>query len=271
MRIEAVEDLPDFEQPPVIETVLAIHFREIPELSSARIGQFWAERLAQELPDASDRPPHSPPLERFGPGDQTVSMRLQLSSKPPVARSWFAGGNQLVQVQPNWFATNWRRTDAEPGYVHYPTTRERFERWFAEFATFVDSAVGKPIVPVQCEVTYVNEIPLSEEDRSVGPLGGTLKGAKPSAGEFLPVPERAAVSWTYRIDDERGLGRLHLSAQNANRDAVRLVLTARGRPTEESIPAALDFFDLGHEWIVMGFKDVTTDQMWRRWGIRSRS
>jgi hypothetical protein len=41
-------------------------------------------------------------------------------------------------------------------------------------------------------------------------------------------------------------------------------LTARGQ-----IGDGTDFFDLGREWIVRSFKNLTTPEMHQVWGIRS--
>jgi hypothetical protein len=51
-----------------------------------------------------------------------------------------------------------------------------------------------------------------------------------------------------------------------------MTLTARGFPIRvaetSDIEAAFAFFDLGREWIVKGFKDLTTPAMHKVWGIK---
>lgn len=269
--------LPDFEHPPVVETVMAVRFRELPEFTSARVGQFWERHLIKELPASEDRPPYAAPVERFGPDGGTFELQLKLSEVPPPTRAWFIGGNNVVQLQSDWFAWNWRKTDEEPDYIRYMRGRERFAKWFAELERFITEEIQKPLVPIQCEATYVNHIELTDDDLSIGPLGDVIRGARPTAGEFVPSPEGARASWSYLMpESERGVGRLHLEATSiedrpTGARGIRLVLTARGRPSDASLAGTLAFLDQGHDWIVRGFKDVTTDMMWDRWGLRKES
>lgn len=264
---------PDFERPPVVETVLSVHFREITRLVGARVGQFWERHLRDELPDAQERPPYQAPIEPTA-GDDAVVLQMQLSGAPTMSRTWLVGGNSLLQVQSDWFAYNWRRTPDEPDYIRYPAARERFGTWLRQLGEFVDVELGRALVPTQCEVTYVNQIDLTPEDLARGPLGEVLQGLVPTRGEFLPVPVQAETSTSYLINSAAGenVGRLHVNAESVRSEGsasgVRLVLTARGRPLADGIDGALAFCDLGREWIVKGFKDSTSEAMWRRWGLK---
>jgi hypothetical protein len=65
------------------------------------------------------------------------------------------------------------------------------------------------------------------------------------------------------------VGRLHATVQSVLRltDGAQMFvldLTARGQ-----IGSGTDFFDLGREWIVRSFKELTTPEMHKVWGIRS--
>lgn len=46
-------------------------------------------------------------------------------------------------------------------------------------------------------------------------------------------------------------------------------MTARGRPTAESVEGVLAFLDLGHERAVRSFVDLTTDAMHELWGLKT--
>jgi hypothetical protein len=64
-------------------------------------------------------------------------------------------------------------------------------------------------------------------------------------------------------------GRLHVTLQSVLRtvDGVPMFvfdLTARGQVGDSTA-----FFDLGREWIVRSFKELTTSNMHRIWGMRS--
>lgn len=53
-----------------------------------------------------------------------------------------------------------------------------------------------------------------------------------------------------------------------DRPLLLLQLTARGAPIGEGLEGAREFFDLGREWIVKGFVDVTSPEMHGKWGRR---
>jgi hypothetical protein len=64
-------------------------------------------------------------------------------------------------------------------------------------------------------------------------------------------------------------GRLRVMMQPAIRrqdakEVLQLTLRARGRPRRPELGASLEWFDLGHEWIVRGFTGLTTAAMHER-------
>jgi hypothetical protein len=74
------------------------------------------------------------------------------------------------------------------------------------------------------------------------------------------------------ISNEAGksVGRLHVAIQPAlkkadNSPILTMNLTARGAPLGEGVEGAFQFLELGRRWIVKGFVDLTTPDMWRAW------
>ena len=45
-------------------------------------------------------------------------------------------------------------------------------------------------------------------------------------------------------------------------------LTARVMPNGDTVDRAMKALDLGHEWVVLGFEDLTTAEMHKHWGLR---
>ena len=45
-------------------------------------------------------------------------------------------------------------------------------------------------------------------------------------------------------------------------------LTARVMPRRSTVDGAMKALDVGHEWVVMGFKDLTTSEMHKHWELR---
>jgi hypothetical protein len=87
---------------------------------------------------------------------------------------------------------------------------------------------------------------------------------------FLPPLETLAIAGSVRLPHEAG--RLHFATQLAirqidQREVVQLRLTARGRPTSGSDIDVLRWMDLGREWVVRAFADITSPkahELWKR-------
>ena len=76
----------------------------------------------------------------------------------------------------------------------------------------------------------------------------------------------------YVISKDRGpIGRLHLRVEPVyrardNMNVLRMTLTARGAPKSQTIRDTIDFLDMGREWIVRGFAEITTSDIHAEWG-----
>src|SRR5689334_3539501 len=101
-RLMAERRLPDFEHPPAVETLLAIHFAPLP-WSVPHFGLFWSE-IKSDYPEFEVHPPAG-------------EFRVEFDNKQPEARinlpvrCWFINykRNRLIQVQSNGFFHNWRK------------------------------------------------------------------------------------------------------------------------------------------------------------------
>ena len=268
--------LPDFADPPVVETVLGVSFLEVPQLASTQIVRFWGQHLADLLPRDAERSPYNVPVERFPAPPPREEMSIRLRVEPPPTRFMFSDDNHLVQIQSDWFAYNWRKTPARPDYERYEAGRERFQSYLGRFSAFLEADLEARLEPVQCEITYVNHIALAGPTERAGPLGAILRDVQPTGGAYLPAPHHAEISSQYEMHADDVVGRLHVVARSAavDRDSdarrVVLTLTARGAPPSGDLLGVLRFMDAGRVWIVRGFEDLTTSQMQERWGQKSR-
>jgi hypothetical protein len=125
----------------------------------------------------------------------------------------------------------------------------------------------------QCEITYVNHI-LGDDTWSGHGEADKIFGVVAKSGDFLPPPEDVGMQLRYVIPgtSNEPAGRLHISIQPGwrkpdNASMYVLELTARGAPIGEGVDGARAFFDVGHDWIVRGFKDLTTSAMHRVWRL----
>lgn len=270
-----LSELPDYERPPVVETVLSVHFKSLPQLTGFSIGEFWRESLRDTLPKAEERPRYEPPIERFDePGAQPMG-QLMFGQGPFLSRYWFASPDDrhLVQIQSDWFAFNWRKQGGGV-YERYPAGLGNFKMYWERFLEFAKQSGASEIHAQQCEVTYINHIPSGQGWRSHGELSSIVRlaGSGSSTGN-LPLPEDQNVNARYIMSDEEGrpVGRLHVSVipafeSNSGKPMFVMNLTARGRPKSPDSEGVLDFFDRGHRQVVTTFSELITDGMQSIWG-----
>lgn len=268
------DDLPNFENPPVIETVLSVQFEPLTAIRTAHLGLLW-EKFRESFPKTEERPALDAVVERFGEIRRArLGLQLETYETPPVPRLWFmnAQGNEMIQVQTDRFIKNWRQEGEGEKYPHYEKVKESFERDFAIFQEFLaNNNLGAPHVN-QCEVTYVNHIVSGEGWESFGDLEKIFTLWK-SPGTAIPGgTEDLRFHARFVIPDARGnpVGRLHVDVQPAlrtsdNKPEYVFQLTARGQVGE-----SLNFLDLGREWIVRSFKALTTPHMHEVWRIDKR-
>jgi uncharacterized protein (TIGR04255 family) len=270
-----VRSLPDFDKPPVVEVALSVSFDPLPRVTAADLGALWQLHYRNRgFPFTADQPPLRVLPEQF-PASAVPALRIELTPLAPTPRMWFHNerGTQLVQVQRDWFARNWRKMETEEEYPRYPAIRRFFDEDLSQFRSFLESEDLGPLVPRHAEVTYVNQIFL---EGGIERVDQVLNIAAPAwRGTFLPSPELTRLSAQFVIPARDGtpLGRLYASAEPAFRardvaPVLLLTMTARGSLPREGFEGLSEFLDTGRRWIVLGFVEVTTEQMHDVWGLK---
>jgi uncharacterized protein (TIGR04255 family) len=267
--------LPSFERPPVNEVVLSVSFDRPAGFGIAHLGDFWHRKLVSDLRDVEEQAPYQPPVEVLSSHPAPPFMNLQMLATPPSPRLWAKSpdGTKLVQLQPNWFASNWRETaESKPPYPRWPVMEEFFLDYFHRFQDYLNEEGFGEVTPQQCEVSYINHIRPNPIWRDHSDIDKVLVLAGATA-EFLPRPENLQLAAAYRIKTADGTdrGRLHVNAQPAfqregNLPILVLTLVARGDSLSPDEDGMMEFFRLGHEWIVRGFAAITTPAMHEEWG-----
>jgi uncharacterized protein (TIGR04255 family) len=178
----------------------------------------------------------------------------------------------LVQVQNDRFLHNWRKVEDTDTYPHFPEVQKRFWSAWERFLEFCRDEKIRPPQVNQLEVTYINHIVQGESWDGLGSTGRIF----PDIGwrtqrSFLPSPESVAWKTSFLLPNQ--FGRLHVSVRSAiRRSDMRPVLlcelTARGIPNAVDESALREWFQLGREWIVRGFSDLTDEKVqtdiWKR-------
>jgi uncharacterized protein (TIGR04255 family) len=221
------------------------------------------------------QPPFFTPMEKFGDERLAPQPAFQIvQTGAGLDRYWFLteDGTRLIQIQKDWFIINWRKVRGDETYPRYERElRRTFEAEWGRFKKFVSDRDLGLIEPQQCEVTYVNDIVKGAGwDTFAQSLELFSFWAGQGRSGFLPDPEVFNIAASFLMPEARG--RLHVVTQHIlrridQREAVQLRLTARGRPESGDDVDVLAWLDLGREWIVRGFADLTSikgDGLWKR-------
>jgi uncharacterized protein (TIGR04255 family) len=269
-------DLPDFSRPPVSEVALSIQFASIARFQNSYVGLLW-ERLRNEYPNVSEQPPLAAAFETFGgaPAAAFPPFLIETLLSPPMRRFWFEGADsrELLQVQQDRIVHNWRKRESEEEYPRYEAIRSRFSSDVATFRDFLVSENLGEVRPNQCEVSYINNIELPGEvnfhqqlHRSTPMWTGSFSGS------YAPEVENTTLQSRFVLREEgKPYGRTYVTfapwfLAADNRPIIRLEITVRAKPRDESIEAAFRLLDEGREVVVRTFAAVTTPAMWKYWG-----
>src|SRR5579871_1174368 len=93
--------LPNYSDPPVVETVLGVQFDAFPAMTNGHLGAFWKTLDQAEWPTVSDSPPLNSQFEKFADFDRWGrGLQFQLS-QVPVSRLQIRNqsGNRMIQIQ----------------------------------------------------------------------------------------------------------------------------------------------------------------------------
>lgn len=270
-RMLDVRPLPEYSLPPVTEVVCGTLFKALEGLQMPHIGLLW-DRFRTEYPTCQEVAPLLPVIERFTDAPEPEMAGF---SEVPPPRIWFLHkeGNGVIQVQKDRFLHNWRQARPSDEYPRYATVKKLFESRLEVFGGFLTEFALGPLVPLQYEITYVNQIPLNSGWETLADLGNLFPDHnwRASPDRFLPIPEALNVRQSFALPNQ--FGRMHIAIRNGARreDSLPVLLfelTVRGFPGEPSSEAMWNWFDLAREWIVKGFTDLTGESVqktvWRR-------
>lgn len=174
-----------FENAPVSEVALAVQLAEPVTDDAFTLGSFWP-KIQSRYPGLEPQPPLPPMLEQFD-ASAGPSVSFQLLDRP-AGRYWLLSQDQteLVQVQPDRFAYNWRQEPAEAEYPRYERLRESFFDLYSSFvATCADD--NRTVTPTWCEITYINPIEV-ESSEGRPDLSTVLKRLRPVELRGLGAP-----------------------------------------------------------------------------------
>lgn len=258
----------EFRRPPVVEVVAGVALDGLGDDAAPLLSAYWATTLRSEFPNLQQQPPYSPPTEVFpttvGPSGVEFSF-----GTAPVTRLWASrkDGEELLQLQPDWFACNWRKVQANSQYDRWPKRLASFRHWFQGLTDYLGTA---PIIR-QCEVSYINHIRPGDSWHSHADFDKIFNvSLGPGAGYAL---EQMSAQVQFLLEEDGvALGRLYARVVPAfGRDGRTPMyvfeLTARGAPEGEGLDGATRFMERGREAIDKSFVALTTSTMHSEWGM----
>lgn len=267
----SLQPLPEFDNPPVVEVILAVAFEPAYQLPNVALVEIWQELFKSTFPHVTEHPPYEVRRETFG--IQVPSIELVAGIGPPPIRFWFGSEDdqEVIQMQHDWFGRNWRKIESQGIYPRYENyIRPAFDRDCALFVECVKKLGLEPTI-TQCEITYINDIPTGKLLSSHGDIPRILRLFDVSDYD-LTLLESLDLRLSSKIcsPDGQPVGRLHTHTNSAfdsrGQPIVRLIFTARGGPIRgDDRGAALRFLDIGRESIVRSFVAITSDESHREW------
>jgi uncharacterized protein (TIGR04255 family) len=272
-------DLPDYGAPPVSEVVLGVQFNSLDRLMTPHFGLIW-EQFRDRFGIVEEHPPLDPVFETFpekGTAAVAGAFNIQMMTSVPTPRVFFLSGDrsELLQVQRDRFIHNWRKTEAADHYPRYERLAETFSTCYREFDALMKREKVGQIVANQCEIIYVNQIPLLQGETTVAAferIFGRLTVTVDLEDVGKPEDARFMIRYVMRDRDKAAIGRLMVSAEPAMQadgtNVVQLTLVARGRPMSADANGIIEFFDAGRRLIVRSFTNLTSKKMHQEWGRR---
>lgn len=241
--------LPEYAQPPVVEVAISLQFKPLESLRSAHFGLFWQLLRVNGFSRIEDHGTLEPTEEEFDvPPPPRVGLRLRtFDDAPPLPRVWFLNEteDQLVPLQRDRLVVNWRQGPEPRPYLRYTKIIEWFRYALSKLEGLVASEQLGDIIPVQCEITYVNHIRTEFNSDLLGDPSrvATVWSGRYSDG-YLPRPEDVGFSIRDRMTNADGkvLGRLHVALQRRIHPYMTVVdeNTGQRRPTSQNFNDSKD-------------------------------
>ena len=263
-----MSDLPEFDDPPVVEVALSAQFRILPGLRGLALAP-----LHEQWRDLYPRVEEQPPLPSIVEGNVPGGPVFQLNVGMPSVRYWFltGDGTELVQLQQDRLSVNWREQGSGKSYPRYPAMREVFAERFKDLEAFVAQKALGDIRVTQLELSYINAVRIGPDD--TGKLDRILSTWQAAPGHHLGDPEQARADMSYQVEGLGvGVSRLWVQAgpgqQVPGVPAMLLTFLIRGVPAGEGLEETLAFLDDAHQHLVRSFAELTTPEMHAIWRWR---
>jgi uncharacterized protein (TIGR04255 family) len=244
----------NFDSPPVREVVCGVQFHLLNKFLAVDVGKLY-ERYSDRYPTTRENPALATAIE------QVPGLAVEVFTPVPVTmpRSVFVAPEtaSVVQVQRDAFYYNWRRADEH--YPSYETVIKSFRNELDIFIRFLEDNKLGSLVPVQFELTYVNEIPVETSGVRL------LKDFQWDSSFKRQEPESINLGATFLLENSEG--RLHSNFRTLFGTDGRLIyqwtITVRGCTNPRSamsVEKLRPWMDNANKWIYKQFIEMSTDE-----------
>lgn len=271
--------MPTEQRPPVNEVVVSVALQRNDALTGPMLGSVLGSDLLAEYPTVEPQPPYQMPVEL---PPQSGALRGSLpqpqftfSTQTPDQRYWLISADNvhLLQFQPDYFAYNWRRQDAEQSYPGFDRLSPRFWETLDAVSDRLEGQGKGTIVPTHAELTYINII--SPED-GIWSSHSDMRNALTLSFPEINSTEQFILNYSkvLTLHDGSFQGRAHVSVQPAidlttGGPLINLTITVRSAPLEGGDPRTLteQFMTDAHRAVIDSFRSLTTAAAHEAWRI----
>lgn len=207
----------------------------------------------------------------------SMSLAIPLGVRQDLTRYWFLdeSGANIVQLQENFTARNWRRWPSTEGQAHpYPG----FDSLMNDFISHIDhlgrwhNLNGRAVAPpAVCELLYDNLIPMTQPDGEMLRIGDVATCVVPQGR----VAAGFAMQWYERItefDDATQPMDFQVMLQSLSWQSpfdasvlpyLKLMFVARS--AQQAWKGVYDFLERAHSHVRSRLLDLTSDRIRSDW------
>lgn len=245
---------PKYEKPPITEVVFDVSFNSLEEFHSEHLGLFWS-KIRKDFPRCEQAIPYD---------DHAVEYSEEVF---PMPRYWFISecDSQVLQIQKNHLAFNWRRGSGKKDYPHYEAVKASFEKYLKKFSDFIAEEKLGILEVTGAQLSYSNAIYENEGWNSFSEIPKILPQISfPNQHMLSEHISGLSLSYAYLVPNN--VGTLVIKAHTAieeskNKKLLRLELILKGDHRFDNVKETLNWFDVSHEQIVSTFAKITDDEI----------
>lgn len=266
------KQLPKFDSPPVVETVLSAQFNRLQGYTNAHAGWFWKNYLDSSWVKISQVMRLDDQFERFGEerkwAPRTRGFQFAPAESSERTHIQSEDGERMIQIQDSRFIYNWRKRSKD--YPSFEKNLPDFNDNFGKYSKFARDAGLGDIELNQWEVTYVNHIPKGELWQEPNDWSNLFPGFFVPASSLPNIDfDNFRGNWQSIISDE--YGRLYIDFSRGKiltedgPEIIVIEITARGPISKEKGISLEQGFKIGHECIVTAFTEMTSESAHLHW------